>query len=308
MPAPAPLVLAPDRLLPADPGVRAGRAAAVRRGPGPADPLAARSRRRPAAGRRRPVPRPGQPAGHARPLRDPAAARRRGPARRPGRRARDRLPETRVPRRSGGCCARTGTCSAAPRRATGSRPSWPTSSASTVRPSAQTADALYDQIAERLAKDDYRPARPVRAVRHRGAGHDRRPVRRPGRARGPGRGPRLPRPGAPDVPAGPVPGAGRAGWADGGRRGSARSAASTPAATPAGSRRWRTAGAYFRRTAPSRPTTATRTSAPSRWPPAEAERIYRAALTGHGRPPARPSRCAGTCCWRWPGCPATTAW
>ena len=34
---------------------------------------------------------------------------------------------------------------------------WPRSSTSPSRPSAQTADAIYDQVAERLAKDAYRP-------------------------------------------------------------------------------------------------------------------------------------------------------
>ena len=41
--------------------------------------------------------------------------------------------------------------------------------------------------------------------------------------------------------------------------------------------------------------------------PAEADRIYRAALAGEVTAPRR-SRCAGTCCSRWRGCPARTAW
>ena len=51
-------------------------------------------------------------------------------------------------------------------------------------------------------------AGPAGPIRHRGAGHHRRPGRRPRRACGARRRPRLPDPGDPDLPAGPVPGTG----------------------------------------------------------------------------------------------------
>ena len=49
----------------------------------------------------------------------------------------------------------------------------------TLRPSAETADAIYDELAERLAQDAYRPRALFERVPDRGAGHHRRPVRRP---------------------------------------------------------------------------------------------------------------------------------
>ena len=42
--------------------------------------------------------------------------------------------------------------------------------------------------------------------------------------------------------------------------------------------------------------------------PAEAARIYRGGAGRATRPPRRRWRSAGTCCWRWPGCRATTGW
>ena len=40
---------------------------------------------------------------------------------------------------------------------------------------------------------------------------------------------------------------------------------------------------------------------------AEAQRIYYSAMSGRVTPRRQP-RSAGTWCWRWPGCRATTAW
>ena len=80
-----------------------------------------------------------------------------------------------------------------------------------VRPSAQTADVIYDQIADRLADRGLPAPRAVRAVRHRGACHHGRSVRRPGRAQRAGRGPRLEGQGGSDVPARRLSRAGAAG-------------------------------------------------------------------------------------------------
>ena len=144
-------------------------------------------------------------------------------------------------------------------------------------------------------------------LRHRGAGHHRRPGRRPGPPRGHPRRPEQSRPGccprsvptATWSPAGPT-----------GRSWSTRSAprpTPTPATTRASSPRWRTGAATSSRTAPSPPTTATPTPAPPRstrpTPNGSSGRPARAR-----RPRTRPPRCAGTCCWRWPGCRSRTVW
>ena len=80
----AALHLHPDRLLPADPTTRGDRPPAVRRGPRPADHLPARPRAARVDRRRRPVRRPDVPADLPGPLRHAAAARRRGAAGRLG--------------------------------------------------------------------------------------------------------------------------------------------------------------------------------------------------------------------------------
>ena len=163
---------------PAVPG-RPGRTgpcpAAARRRRRRPDLLPARARRRADAARRRALPRPGRPADHARPLRDPDAARRR----RPARRARPR-PSGEAPApvaRSGAGSASTGTSSSAPRAVLvrvgvqrGLR----------ARPSSRRRDAddLYDQLAATLARR-VPAAGPLRAVPHRRARHHRRPGRRP---------------------------------------------------------------------------------------------------------------------------------
>ena len=152
---PSPLALHPDRLLPADPGRARSARQLYERGARPADPVAARACRRPAAGRRRALPRPGLAARDARPLRDAAAARERRPARRArGRRSGPTEARARAVWRL--LCAHWHVYRGTP-VALLARASWPTSSASTLRPSAETADAIYDQIAERLAEDAFRP-------------------------------------------------------------------------------------------------------------------------------------------------------
>ena len=75
----------------------------------------------------------------------------------------------------------------------------------TARPSAQTADAIYDELADRLAQHAYRPRALYEPFRHQRAGHDRRPVRRPVRARRARRGPDMAGAGDPDVPPRPLP-------------------------------------------------------------------------------------------------------
>ena len=81
----------------------------------------------------------------------------------------------------------------------------------TVRPSAddRRRHLRPDRRLSRVA--GVPAARPVREVRHRGARHHRRPVRRPGRPPVPARRPDLERPGDADLPTRPVP---RAGVAD----------------------------------------------------------------------------------------------
>ena len=177
----------------------------------------------------------------------------------------------------------------------------------TVRPSAATADAIYDQLAERLATDAYRP----RALYERFriavlATTDDPSDDLSAHAALAGR-PDLVGAGHPDLPPGPLPRA-RPSPAGGTRwRSWARPPTSTPATTPATCGRWRRAGGTSSSTGPSRPTTATSTSAPTPW-----SRARRRGSTGRRwpptRPPRRPRRSAGTCCWRWPGCRATTGW
>ena len=131
------------------------------------------------------------------------------------------------------------------------------------------------------------------------------PCRRPGRARGARATTRL-------VAAGCIPTfrpdrylePGRAGWR---RRWSTAlgEAADVDTGDYAGLHRGAggPAPATSSRTAPSRPTTATPTSAPTRSDQREAERIYAAALARRRRRRTRPPRCAATCCSRWRGCP-----
>ena len=71
---------------------------------------------------------------------------------------------------------------------------------------------------------------------------------------------------------------------------------------------WRTVAGSSSPAAPRRPTTATSTRSPNRWSRRTAQRIYRLALNRSRPPRRRPPRSAGTWCWRWPGCPATTDW
>ncbi len=72
--------------------------------------------------------------------------------------SRDGEPESRpTAGRSGGCSPSTGTCSAAPRRGCGWSATFATSSASPRRLAPETADEVYDAIADRLAEPDFRP-------------------------------------------------------------------------------------------------------------------------------------------------------
>ena len=213
----------------------------------------------------------------------------------------------RRPGRCGGCCARTGTSTAARRCATGWSPSSRDIFDVTVRPSAETADAIYDQLAERLATDAYRP----RALYERFGIAVLATTDDPSDdlsahaalAADPTWSGRV----IPTFRPGPLPRAGPARLARRGGRSSARPRTSTPATTRATCGRWRRAGGTSSSTARSRPTTATSTSAPTRW-----SRARRRGSTGRRWPPTRreprPPRSAGTCCWRWPGCRATTGW
>ena len=238
------------------------RAAAVRGGARPADHLPARPRRPAAAARRRAVRGPGQPVRDAGPLRDPAAARQRGPAGRarrgPQAARRGRGPRGlaaallalgRLPRHAGAVLAGGGAgrdlrrhgAPVRPRRPTRSTTRWPSGWPRTPtgrgRCSTGSASRCW-------------PPPTTRAT----TCPPRRPRRRPD----------LGRAGHPDVPPGPLPGAGQPGWRDA-VAGWARWPTSTPATTPASSQRWRARRATSSSTAPSRPTTATPTSAPTRW-------------------------------------------
>ena len=147
----------------------------------------------------------------------------------------------------------------------------------------------------------------LRPLRYRGAGHHRRPLRRPGGARIPARRSHLDRPGRADLPPGPQPRAGVCGPGTPTPTDSPRSRASTPATTPASWPPSRTAAPTSKPTAPSPPTTAMPTPAPTSWPSTTPSSctVWRARATS---PSMRPPPCGGTSYRRWPGWPATTAW
>ena len=178
----------------------------------------------------------------------------------------------------------------------------------TELPSAETADAIYDQIAERLATGRLPASRAVRAVRDRGAGHHGRPGRRPVRARRAGRRPDLRGPGHPDLPPRPLPGAGAARL---GGRGGASWARPPDVDTGDYAGYVRALEARRRYFIEHGAVSADHSHDDVRTDPlepSEAARIYRSALAGRREPRPRPPRSAGTCCWRWPGCRATTGW
>ena len=283
MPRRAPLALHPDRLLPAEPGRARGRAAAVRRGARPADDLAARPRRR--RGCCSTTSRSRDPATllvtpdhyvtrllHAAGVPLDALGVGQGP-----------LAEARVARRSGGRCARTGTSSAA-------RPSrfWLEAELAeifdvTVRPSA--ADRRRDL---RPARRAARRRTPTGRARCSSGSASRcwpppttrattwpRTPRWPPTRRGPGRVIPTFRPDRYLEPAAAGLGATRS-------RGSARCAGvDTGELRRLRRARWSSAGAHFvaHGADVGRPQPRGR-RAPTRSTPAEAERIYRAALAG----------------------------
>ncbi len=166
-----PLQLHADRLLPAEPAVRAHRARPVRHG------------------RRLPII---SPHGHT----DPAWFAGNAPfanatelllhpgplcvphALQPGHRARALgvgNPASAIRARAGGCSPGTITCFAARRRGSGSTGCSPKLRAR-VSSRAETADHYYDTIAAALATDRLPPARAVRALQHRGHRHHRVPL------------------------------------------------------------------------------------------------------------------------------------
>ena len=193
------LALHPDRLLPAEPGVRAIARelyGAVRELPvisphGHVDPRA--------AARRRAIRRPGIPAGDAGPLRDAAAA----CVGRGARRARRRAGAV-----VGGGGARR-VAAAVRTLARLSRHAGPllarASAGGDLRHRAPAVGGVGRRAlrrADRAARRARLPAASaVRPVPDRGPGHDRRSVRRPRRPRGTRCRPVLVRPGDPDLPA-----------------------------------------------------------------------------------------------------------
>ena len=224
--------LHPDRLLPAEPGVRAIAPRlydAVRDLPiisphGHVDPRLLLDDE--------PFRRPGQPVRDTRPLRDPAAARQRRPAGRArgGRGAAARRPRPAQVWRL--LCAHWDVYRGTPvrywleaeladiferrRAAVGARP--PT--------------RIYDQIAERLAKDAYRPRALYERFGIEVLATTDDPARRPVGARRARRRPDAVRAGDPDLPAGPLPRAGRARLAGRDRAPRRGRRPSTPATTP----------------------------------------------------------------------------
>ena len=152
------------------------------------------------------------------------------------------------------------------------------------------------------------PACPVRPVRHRGAGHHRRPVRRPGRARRARRGRRL-------SAAGCCRRSGRTATWSRPRRAGPTAVAPARRGERRGHRQLRRLGGGDGEPPGALPGARRRLGRPQ-----PRGRRHRAARRRRGgadlprgagrdrRRPRTPSRCAGTCCWRWPGCPATTGW
>ena len=222
---------------------------------------------------------------HAGPLRDPAAARVRRPARATSVSARDALDGGRSARAPGGCSASTGRSSAARRSATGSRSQLAEIFGVTERPSAETADAIYDEIAEPPGAS--RSSGPARCTTGSASRCSRRPTTRPTTWR------RTPRCAAdPTVarrassrPSGPTaiwsphaPGW-RGAWPPGAGRRHRHRALRRLSGGAGGA-----APLLHRRTAPSSADHAIPTSGTEPLPTAEADRIYRAALRGR-RPP-----------------------
>ena len=147
-----------------------------------------------------------------------------------------------------------------------------------VRPSAQTADAIYDQVADRLAKDGYRPRALYDRFRIQVLATTDDPAddlsAHAALAADPTWAGRVVPTFRPDRYLEPA----QPGW---GTRwpGSARWPGSTPGTTPASWPPWRRGAGPSSSTARSPPTTATSTSAPTRWSRPR-RRIYRTALAG----------------------------
>ena len=278
---------------------RAGdRAAAVRRGARAAGDLAARARRPAAAARRRAVPRPGEPARDARPLRDPAAARQRRGARRARRRRRARSSEARVARGLAALCAHWDVFRGTPvrfwleaelaeifgvaRAAVGRRR--PTRS-TTSSPSGSPQDAYRPRALLRAVPASRSSPRPTTR-----ATTSPRTPRSPPTRPGPGRVIPTFRPDRYLEPAQP-------GWPDAVARLGEVSGVDTGDYAGLRGARWRRAAGTSSPTARRRPTTATRTCAPTRSSRPRPTRIYRAALAGDGHggrgggvPPAHAAR------------------
>ena len=166
------------------PGDPRHRPPALRRGARPADHLPARARRPRVAGRRRPVRATRRRCSSPPTTTSPGCCTRTGVPLDDARRRRRRRSTERGPRAAWRLlCEHWAAFRGTPVRF------WLESELAdifgvTVRPSADTADAIYDQVAERLRRPRLPAAGAARALRHRGAGHHRRPRRRPRRTRG----------------------------------------------------------------------------------------------------------------------------
>ena len=301
--------LHPDRLFPTDPGVRSiarrlydeVRELPIISPHGHVDPAI--------AGRGRAVRRPGQPAHRTRPLRHPAAARHGRAARRPRRRAPDAPTGEPTPARDLADVLRalapvprhpvaaTG-WSRAGRRLRHRRPGRPPT----------TADAVYDQIADRLARPEFRPRALFERFGIEVLATTDDPLRRPRRPPAAGRTTRRGRAGSspPSARTATSTGRGRAGPRGWTRLGEVTGEDTGDYAGYLAALEQRRA--YFMRHGATATDHGHADARTEPLEPAEASRIYAA------RSPARPRagrgrrRSAGTCSWSSPGCPPRTAW
>ena len=210
--------------------------------------------------------------------------------------------------RSGGACARTGTSSAARRCATGSSMSWWRSSASRAGRRPRSADAIYDELTARLAEPAFRPRALYDRFRIAVLATTDDPCDDLAAHAALAADPTLVRPRDPDLPARSLPRAGRPRLAGAdGTAGARRPASDTgdyPGSCAAMEARRRHFIAHGATSADhSHEDVRTDALEPGRGRPHLPRRARR---RGHAAP--RRWRCAGTCCSRWRGCRARTAW
>ncbi len=181
----SPLTLHPRPAAAGRPHDASDRARAVRRGPRPADHLPARPRPAAVAGRRRPVQRPHVAAAHPRPLRDPAAARPGRLARRPRRGQGTSLTDAQKREAFRLLCTHWKAYRGTPVKFWLEAELVDVFGVDVVPVRGDRRRDLRHASPAALVTPDVPAPRPVRTVRHRGARHHRRPVRRPVATTGP---------------------------------------------------------------------------------------------------------------------------